>query len=98
MVVPAGRFRMGCVSGDCEDDERPLHEVEVASFALGVYEVTFEEYDRFAQASGRDRPNDQDWGRAGRPVIYVSWEDATAYAAWLSEETGAEYRLPSESE
>ena len=98
VVVPAGRFRMGCVSGDCEDDERPLHEVEVASFALGVYEVTFEEYDRFAQASGRDRPNDQDWGRAGRPVIYVSWEDATAYAAWLSEETGAEYRLPSESE
>ncbi len=99
VVVPSGRFRMGCVSGrDCEDDERPVHEVEVPSFALGVYEVTFEEYDRFAQATRRNRPNDGGWGRGGRPVMNVSWEDATAYAAWLSEETGEAYRLPSESE
>ena len=98
VVIPAGRFRMGCVSGRaCEDDERPVHEVEVSSFALGVYEVTFEEYDRFARATGRARPNDRGWGRGGRPVINVSWEDATAFAAWLSEETGAAYRLPSES-
>ncbi len=99
VVIPAGRFRMGCVSGwDCRDNERPVHEVEVASFALGVYEVTFEEYDRFARATRRDRPNDGGWGRGRRPVMNVSWEDATAYAAWLSEETGEEYRLPSESE
>ena len=99
VVVPAGRFRMGCVSGrDCQDDERPVHEVQVSSFALGVYEVTFEEYERFTRATGRDRPNDRGWGRGGRPVINVSWEDATAYAAWLSDETGEDYRLPSESE
>ena len=100
VVIPAGRFRMGCVSGrDCQNDERPVHEVEVPSFALGVYEVTFEEYDRFAQATRRARPTDYwSWGRGGRPVIGVSWEDATAYAVWLSEETGEEYRLPSESE
>ena len=89
VVISAGRFRMGCVSGrDCRDDERPVHEVEVPSFALGVYEVTFEEYDRFAAATGRDRPNDRGWGRDGRPVITVSWEDATAYASWLSERNG----------
>ena len=99
VVVPAGRFRMGCVSGrNCEDNERPVHEVEVASFALGVYEVTFEEYERFVSATRRDRPNDWGWGRGGRPVINVSWEDAQAYAAWLSDETGEDYRLPSESE
>ncbi len=99
VVVPAGRFRMGCVSGrDCQDDERPVHEVEVGSFALGVYEVTFDEYERFTRATGRDRPNDRGWGRGGRPVIYVSWDDATAYAAWLSAETGEDYRLPSEAE
>ena len=99
VVIPAGRFRMGCVSGrDCQEDERPVHEVQVSSFALGVYEVTFEEYERFARATGRDRPNDRGWGRGGRPVINVSWEDATAYAAWLSRETGEAYRLPSESE
>lgn len=99
VVVPAGRFRVGCVSGrDCQDDERPVHEVQVPSFALGVYEVTFEEYERFAGATGRDRPSDRGWGRGGRPVINVSWEDAQAYAAWLSGETGEDYRLPSESE
>ena len=99
VVVPAGRFRMGCVSGrDCEDDEQPVHEVELASFALGVYEVTFEDYDRFVQATGHRRPGDRGWGRGGRPVIDVSWEDAAAYVAWLSRETGESYRLPSESE
>ena len=99
VVVPAGRFQMGCVSGrDCQYDERPVHEVQVPSFALGVYEVTFEEYERFAGATGRDRPNDGGWGRGGRPVINVSWENAQAYATWLSDETGEDYRLPSDSE
>ena len=58
VVVPAGRFRMGCVSGqDCEDNEFPVHEVQVRSFALSKYEVLFEEYDRFADATGRERPD-----------------------------------------
>ena len=99
VVVPAGRFPMGCVSGwDCDDDERPVHDVEVASFALSKYEVTFEEYDRFVSATGHRQPDDRGWGRANRPVINVSWDDAAAYAAWLSLETGQDYRLPSESE
>ncbi len=34
----------------------------------------------------------------GDPVIHVSQRDAQAYARWLSEATGARYRLPSESE
>ena len=33
-----------------------------------------------------------------QPVVCVSWEDATAYAQWLSEETGQQYRLPTEAE
>ena len=100
-VIPAGRFQMGCVSGlDCQFDgeDLPVHEVEVGSFAMGRYETTFDEYDRFVAARGRRRPNDRGMGRGRRPVIEVSWEDATAYAAWLSEETGARYRLPSEAE
>ena len=37
VVVPSGRFRMGCLSGsECDDFELPVHEVELSSFALGT--------------------------------------------------------------
>lgn len=32
------------------------------------------------------------------PVVHVSWDDARAYARWLSAQSGAHYRLPSEAE
>ena len=102
VVIPSGRFRMGCVSGlDCEDDEMPVHEVTIpAAFALGRHEVTFAEWDACVSGGGcgGHRPNDAGWGRGSRPVMNVSWDDAKEYVAWLSSRTGAEYRLPSESE
>ena len=99
VVIPAGTYRMGCVSGrDCESDELPVREVRVPSFGLSKYEVTFEEFDCFTDATGRPRVDDEGWGRGRRPVINVSWEDAAEYADWLSAETGERYRLPSESE
>ena len=99
VAIPGGSFRMGCVSGlDCDDDEFPVHEVQVEAFELGKYEVTFEEYDRFTAATGRNAADDEGWGRGRRPVINVSWEDAVAYTRWLSDQTGERYRLPSEAE
>jgi formylglycine-generating enzyme required for sulfatase activity len=95
VVVPAGSFRMGG-SGR---DETPVRNVNVQrAFAAGVHEVTFEEFDRFARATGRDLPPDQGWGRGRRPVINVSWNDARDYAAWLSAQTGQRYRLLTEAE
>ncbi|MGH8499760.1 MAG: formylglycine-generating enzyme family protein, partial [Methylococcales bacterium] len=80
-------------------DEAPQHEVTIAQpFAIGKFEVTFAEYDRFAQATGRPLPDDSGWGRDRQPVINVSWIDAQAYARWLSQQTGINYRLPSEAE
>jgi formylglycine-generating enzyme required for sulfatase activity len=35
---------------------------------------------------------------ASLPVVHVSWNDAQAYLAWLSQHTGKRYRLPSEAE
>lgn len=65
---------------------------------MGKYEVTFGEYDRFAEVTNREKPNDEGWGRGLRPVINVSWNDATAYTEWLSHKTGKRFRLPSEAE
>ena len=91
---------MGCISGrGCEANELPVLEVEVASFALGRYEVTHAEYERFVAETGRDRPNDDGKCSSPRhPVCGVSWEDATAYANWLSTRPASGIGCHSESE
>ncbi len=96
--VAAGRFWQGDTQGRGTGEEKPEREVTIKRFLMGKFEVTFEEYDRFAIATNRSLPRDQGWGRARRPVIDVSWDDAKAYAAWLSEQTSMRYRLPTESE
>ena len=83
------------------DDEGPVHWVTLARpFAVGVYEVTFREWEACVSGGGCGgrRPGDRGWGRGKRPVINVSWGDAQAYVAWLSRKAGEEYRLLSESE
>ena len=111
VVLPTGRFRMGDLDGSGDSTERPVHTVTISRrIAMGQYPVTFEDYDRFVAAAegwgflktffGKkpERPGDQGWGQGRRPVISVNRHDAQAYAAWLSEQTGKRYRLPSESE
>ena len=96
--IPAGSFRMGDIQGGGYSNEKPVHRVSVGKFAMGKFEVTFAEYDKFAEATGKSKPSDNGWGRGNRPVINVSWNDATAYAKWLSNQTGKTYRLPIEAE
>jgi formylglycine-generating enzyme required for sulfatase activity len=99
VVIPAGKFRMGDTQGNGAKDEQPVHEVHIRGrIAVSRYEITFDQYDAFAKAAGRDLPDDEGWGRGRRPVVRVSWDDAVAYARWLSQQTGKHYRLPSEAE
>ena len=84
-----------------DNDEGPVHPVKMESpLAVGVHEVTFDEWDACANHGGCDRyhPSDRGWGRGDRPVVFVSWKDARAYAEWLSGKTGEGYRLLTESE
>lgn len=102
VVIPAGRFLMGCVSGrDCAGYEGPVHEVTIPqAFAVSKYEVTFGEWDTCVAGDGCGGylPDDQGWGRGDRPVINVSWDDVQLYVTWLSQQTDADYRLLSEAE
>jgi formylglycine-generating enzyme required for sulfatase activity len=102
VVVPAGKFKMGSPEGEAErtSDEGPQHQVTVKPFAIGRYEVTFEEWDACVAGGGCDayRPADAGGGRGRRPVIHVDWNDAQAYVAWLSKKTGKPYRLLTEAE
>ena len=103
VVVPPGEFMMGSPESEAGrlKYEGPVHRVRIERpFAVGVYEVTFAEWDACMSGGGCGgyRPSDGGWGRGNRPVIHVSWEDAKAYVRWLSRKTGEEYRLLSESE
>ncbi len=97
VVLEGGLFRMGhnSLTGG---DSGPEHDIQVAPFLIGAYEVTFQQYDRFVRATGRRYPDDFGWGRGTRPVVGISWSDAQAYVKWLSRQTGQRYRLPSEAE
>ncbi len=101
VTVPAGSYTMGSTSAEAgrHADERQRRVTIAQRFAVGVYEVTFAEWDACAAAGGcRHRPGDGGWGRGRQPVIDVSWNDAQQYVAWLSSRTGREYRLLTESE
>ena len=98
--IPSGTFRMGDLSGDGYDDERPVHSVTVPAFRIGKYEVTFTQWDACVANGGCGgyRPDDKGWGRGNRPVINVSWDDAKLFIDWLNDKTGGNFRLPTEAE
>jgi formylglycine-generating enzyme required for sulfatase activity/serine/threonine protein phosphatase PrpC len=98
IVIPAGTFEMGSPGSSRHGEERPRHSVKVDRFAISKYEITFEQYDVFATATGRKLPDNLYMDRKTHPVIFVTWDDAYYYAEWLSEQTRAAYRLPSEAE
>lgn len=73
-------------------DEVPAHPVRISkAFAMGVHEVTPEEFRQFDPAfvAGPATP---------AYAAGVSWNQAVAYCAWLSKKTGKPWRLPTEAE
>ena len=103
IVVPAGEFMMGSPTTEKGryGSEGPQHKVALTrSFAVSKFPVTFEQWDACVAVGGCGsyRPADLGWGRATRPVIYVNYDHAQNYVAWLSRMTGKTYRLLTEAE
>lgn len=96
--IPAGSFLMGDIFRGGNANKRPVHTVYLNSYSISMYEVTFDQYDMFCDATGRSKPSDYGWGRGRRPVINVSWQDAKAFCDWLSLKTGQTIRLPTEAQ
>lgn len=91
--IPGGRFTMGSpFSEEARLLDETQHQVTLSAFNMSKYEVTFEQYDAFCEATGRRKPVDEGWGRGKRPVINVSWDDANTFAQWIG------CRLPTEAE
>ncbi len=95
VYVPGGPFLLGSDKG--HEDESPQQTVEVAAFNIDKNPVTNVEYKKFVDATGHRAPRHwQDGkipaGKEDHPVVWVSWDDAAAYAAWAGK------RLPTEIE
>ena len=82
------------------DNEGPQRRIGIRQFAVGKFEVPFDEWAACVSAGGCNGylPGDDGMGRGRRPVIRVSWHDARAYVSWLRGATGQNYRLLSEAE
>ncbi len=105
LIVVAGTqsFTMGAADDEFGREQSELPRVDVtipAPFAIGVYEVTYDEWRACLADGGCNgyEPPDMGWGEGSRPVINISYADAEAFTEWLSGKTGETYRIPSEAE
>jgi formylglycine-generating enzyme len=94
ILIPAGPFFMGSETG--QEDEKPIHRIELDAFYIDKYEVTVSRYGRFLQAQSPDRPflwkQATEGAQGQKPVIGVDWFDAKEYCEWVGR------RLPTEAE
>jgi formylglycine-generating enzyme required for sulfatase activity len=95
VLVPAGKFIMGCLRKQrfCDKDEFPSHEVYLDGYFIDAYEVTNEDYTRCVAAGACQKPLPREgFDGPKQPVGGVSWFMATAYCSFVGK------RLPAEAE
>jgi formylglycine-generating enzyme required for sulfatase activity len=95
VALTGGTFVMGSELGP---ETKPVHFVSVQPFAIGKYEVTWNDWEHCMAAQVCREPDDHYWGRGKRPIVNISWGEANAYAEWISKLSGMRYRLPTEAE
>ena len=95
-LMPAGSIEMGDHFNEGEARELPVHTVELDAFYMGIHEVTVGQFKQFAEESGYSYNR---WDNVGTysptddySMVYVTWNDAVAYAKWVGK------RLPTEAE
>ncbi len=97
--IPAGDYLMGSPeSEEGRSSNERQHRVQVSAFEMQKTPVTFAMFDAYCEATGKEKPRDEGWGRGDRPVINVTYWDAVDYAEWLSQQTGWNCRLPTEAQ
>jgi formylglycine-generating enzyme required for sulfatase activity len=104
VYVPGGPFLMGRDSGGSAW-EAPRHTVELPAYRIGKYPVTNRQFGEYIRQTGQPVNPETGWfgqtpppDRLDYPVSGVTWFQAVAYCAWLSEKTGRKYSLPTEAQ
>jgi len=107
--VPEGNFLMGSDpqrDPNAREDEMPQHNVHLTEYFISKYPVTNYQYQIFKTATeprkfgevGQSGHWQSPPGKELHPVVNISWDEATAFCMWLSQETGVIFRLPTEAE
>ncbi|MFT4044922.1 MAG: formylglycine-generating enzyme family protein, partial [Gordonia sp. (in: high G+C Gram-positive bacteria)] len=92
VAVPGGTTTIGCAA---QPNSVPVHTVEVAPFAIGRYPVTNGQYEIFVADTHRPwrSPDHGVPHRRSAPATDLTWHDANAYCAWLTQRWRAAGRI-----
>jgi len=95
VYIPGGVCVMGSEAPNLQARELPTLQVSVDGFFIDTHEVTVEQYGQFL-AVNPNYPPPGFWEEQRqfpkRPVVYVSWNEANAYAQWAGK------KLPTEAQ
>jgi len=99
--IEGGELRMG--SEDGAADENPVHPVRVTPYKISRCPVTNAQYAAYVREAKAFPPSHWPEGRIpegkeNHPVVEVSWDEAAAFCAWLSNRIGRNVHLPSEAQ
>ncbi len=102
--VEPGTYRIGSTDDDpdADDSEKPQHTVTFdAPFYIARYPLTNAQWQAWVEQGG-GRPSyvatDTNFNRPNQPVVAITWQMSNAFCAWVSEQSGATMRLPTEQE
>lgn len=92
--IPGGSFLMGSPPGEANqyDNETPQHSVTIKPFYLGKYAITQEQYEAIMGE------NPSYFIGEKNPAENITWTQAVEFCQRLSQRTGKNYHLPSESQ
>lgn len=113
--IPEGCFTMGQSDAEKERvireegetlyrknyaDEAPAHKVCLDGFWMQRHEVTNAQFRAFEPAHDSGGYKEISLNDDALPVVYVSWEQAGGFAAWLTDKSKSKraFRLPTEAE